>query len=122
MRGFVRKNRESNKFTKEKLINQKKVLAMIDGAEAFVIKGDIENICNFIMAITAIAHNDGGEADFQFLPYKNGDEYLEEVKKTLIPLQKEYERRRFKNLNTLIYEFVAYENDNEVIFSNELEA
>lgn len=139
MRQCIRDNRDNNVFSKEQLMNQEKVLAFIDWSEAFLLKGNVENICNFIMAVTALAKEDGESDNFQFMYYKDGKEtysdlfmntigcyidlcanldYLEEVKKVLIPLQLDFEQKCFNGEKFPEYSFIAFEDGQEKIYSN----
>lgn len=140
MRQCIRDNRNNNVFSKDQLMNQEKVLAFIDCFEAFLLKGNVENICNFIMAVTALAKEDGESNDLQFMYCKDGNssyssdffmntmgcyidlcanlDYLEEVKKVLIPLQLDFEQKCFNGEKFPEYSFIAFEDGQEKIYSN----
>ena len=135
-RSIVRENKE--RFSKELLLNQERVLTMIDGSESFIIKGTIENICNFIMFVNSLAKREGESVDLQFsldtntgwyddlfmntighyIDLCSNTEYLEEVKKFLIPLQLDFEEKLYSGENLPSYSFIYFENEEEKVYTN----
>lgn len=126
-RDFIRERKEQNTFTKEKLLSEDRIeVSYNDGDFEFCIKNTLSNIAQFIMftAVYAAANNDSDYSVAFYIEYESfmntmgyfidlcaNTEYLEALKKELIPLQLEYEECVFNNKDIPEYTFVMFEGD-----------
>ena len=143
IRNAIREAKENKIFSKGDLLNNKRIkISYNDGEFEFEIKNTLENIAQFIMFSAIFAEKNGDNyysVQFYATP-KNEDylnifmntmgylidlcadvEYLEELKKILIPLQQEYEScicngTAFPEYKVIMYESEA--SDNERVLSS----
>lgn len=134
IKNFIRENLKDNKFNAKDLTNAKQVMLIIDDCEEVIIKGDIQNICNAIIGLSV--HNmrfNGATCDLQFilndeyfmntigmyLDLCANLEYLEEVKKILIPMQLEVEKHLYEGTLDKLpeYKFVILDENSDESFT-----
>lgn len=93
----------NNPITKEEILNEDSIMCSVDDNIEIIIKNTFENISNFII-MKNYAMNGNSTIDFyinhecfmntigHYINLCSNLDYLEELKKTLIPLQLEYEK------------------------------